>query len=179
MLLLQERFYEEVKKTRNPLFNPKFIMEQMLKHHTVENVKYFLKIKKHLHPAMDLTSDWFEQSIARLKIGTDILLGQYGRDLPQQHIEILRLSDAAILNFITFACITRASRAFCLKLPNGEYERLLAGCISNTNRDEVKRLMLAVELGPHKSFDGFYQKVAKVVIKAKKYFPEHPLKRFF
>lgn len=151
----------------------------MQRHQTIEDAELKLNIINHLHPAFDFSSKWFEQSVARLQMGTRILMIDYARDLPQQHCKILRLANAGILCYVSMAVLSRASRSMCHKFETASMEHSIAGLVCKENSSIVLDLMQQIEIGPSHSFDTYYQKVAKMVIKEKKYFAEHPLTRFF
>lgn len=176
----QSRIFDEVKKKRNPLFNPEYMMNALLKgNNSIENIKLHLNIKRHLHHSLDFPIKWFEESVGRLNIGVEIVMTEHARHLPQQHCKILRLADIGILNYVTMATLARASRAICHKFDSAPAEHAIAGLISDNHRVTILRLVKELDEGPYHSFDGYYQKVSKLLVKEKKYFTEHPLSRYF
>lgn len=154
-------------------------MQQMFKKETIDHVHYSLKLREHLINVFDIPADWLEASIARIKIGTETLMTAYGNDLPQEHNEIFRIGDAAILTYASFATLARANRAWCLKLPDVPNERVLATCVIDANTKKVHQLIQSIEDGPITTFETFYQRIAKLLMKNKSYFFVHPLTRFF
>lgn len=179
-LFIQHRLFEDVKKKRNPLFNPQFIMKTVLhQHSTIENVELTLNTKQFLHPSLDHSIKQFEESVGRLDLGVKGLLTAFARDLPQQHSKILRLADVAIMNYVSMAVLARASRAICLKFESATVDHVLAGLICEEHHAKVWNLMKTLDTGVANSFDAYYQKVAKMLIKEKKCFTEHPLTRYF
>lgn len=151
----------------------------LLQHDSIDKVDLKLKIKQHLHMSLDIPITWFEESVARLELGTRIVMTDYARDLLQQHMKIARLADAAILNYASMATLSRASRAICHNFETATIEHALAGLVCEESRASVLRLMKELESSSQVSFDLFYQKVSKMMMKDKKYFAEHPLSRYF
>lgn len=146
---------------------------------TMDKVRLKLDVKKNLHHVLDPAIKSFEESVARLNMGADILMTEFARNLPQEHCKILRLADAAILNYVTLATLSRASRAICHKFETAQNENTIAALLSEDHRATIYRLMKELEVGEFSSYDMFYQKVAKLLVKENKYFVAHPLTRFF
>lgn len=138
-----------------------------------------LKILEHVVSTFDRPASWLEASIQRLRIGANVLMTAYGRNLLKEHGEIQRLADTVSHIYASFASLVRANRAWILKLPEGERERVLAGCACNINTKHVQELMGKLEAGPLDPVDKHYSNIAKQLIKTKSYFPVHPLTRFF
>lgn len=149
------------------------------RHSTIDNVELTLNTKKFLHMSLDHSIEMFEKSVGRLNLGVESLLSAFARDLPQQHCKILRLAEAAILNYVSMAALARASRAVCLKFESASSEHALAGLICEEHHANVLRLMKTLDTEMLSSYDAYYQKVAKMLIKEKKCFTEHPLTRYF
>lgn len=179
-LPLQQRMFEDIKKKRNPLLNPEFIMKLIMNQEsTIDKVKLKLDIRKHLHPGLHKSIKWFEESVARLNIGTNILMTEYAKELPQEHCKILRLADASILNYVMMATLARVSRTVCHKFETTEAEQYIAGLVCEEHRTTILHLMKELDCGPQNSFDPYYQKVSKMLLREKEYFTQHPLTRFF
>lgn len=160
--------------------NPEYIMKFLLKQgSTVDKPELSLNIQKYLHPSLDRPIKWFEESVIRLNLGANILMTDYASQLPQQHCKILRLADAAIMNYVSMATLARASRAICHKFETAQAEHLIVQLVCEENRANVLRHIKELDIGPQNSFDPFYQKVSKMLMKEKKYFTEHPLSRYF
>lgn len=138
-----------------------------------------LELTKNIVGEFDIHAGWLEASIQRLRIGANILMTAHGRNIFGEHQEIQRLAETVTLIYASFACLVRANRSWILRLPQGENERVLAGCCCDTNTKLVKRLMQHIEDGPMDPIDKHYQTIAKQLIKTKSYFPVHPLTRFF
>lgn len=145
----------------------------------LDNVKTGIDLQKHFHPLMYKNVKVFDESVARQYVGCEALLYEFGHDLPQERVRILRLADVAILNYATMASITRANRADCLEQPVGNLYNLLSGCVSSRHRFLVKHLVIDMTQSSVDSFEPYFQKLATVMLKDKRYFPEHPLTRFF
>lgn len=149
------------------------------KTYDIDNIKTGMDLKKHVHITMDHHTKWFDQSVGRQQVGCEGLMYEYGQELPKEHVKISKLANIGILNYATMASISRANRAICLKSQSAPIEHLLSGCISSRNRFLVKELVIDMTQSTIDSFDPYFQKLAKMMIKEKKYFPEHPLSRFF
>lgn len=149
------------------------------KNYNYEKVKSGINLTKCVHITMDHHIKCFDESIARQNIGCEALMYEYGHDLPKEHVKILKLADVGILNYATLASISRANRAVCLRAQEAPIEHLLSACVASRNRFLVKKYIIDMTQSALDSFDPFIQKVAKMMIKEKRYFPEHPLSRFF
>lgn len=179
IIVLQEKTFIDIKKKRNPLLNPGFITKLLYQDTTLDDIRGKLYLNKYLHSSLDPFTKRLEDSLIRLKVATDIILTRHGRDVADKQCDIVRLSEAAIICFAMFSAISRASRSICLRLPQAEEEHLITNCLTRTGELEVYKLLKCIEEGPFASFDDFYGVIAKRLIKAKEYFPVHPLTRFF
>ena len=171
------QMYEDVRKKRNPLFNPRYMAKQLLNWSSVEEVKTSVTINEYLHPTMDPGAQRLEHSVVRMKMGTEILFVRHGRDIFDRHNEVNRLAEAAAWNFIMYASLARASRSYCIGLQWSDYECLIANTICYEGFDVVKQMMIALEIGPQMVGDDLYQEVATKMFDTKGYFPTHPTTR--
>lgn len=163
---------------RNPFFNPEYAIGRFWKEETMDKYESNLQLMEHVVREFDIVAGWLEASIHRLRIGSSILMETHGRSLFARHNEIQRLAETATYIYASFACLVRANRSWILKLPEGEHERVLAGCCCDMHSKQVKELMQNIEDGPLDPLDEYYQSIAKQIIKNKSYFPVHPLTRF-
>lgn len=169
----------DVKKTRNPLFNPSFIFKRILENKSIDNLKQTLHVNHYLHPTLDPAAQWLEYSILRLQIGTELLLSRHGVQIMDKQIEIRRLSDSAILTYAMFASVSRASRSYCIGLQFCDYEMLMASTFSFDGMTLVKQLVHDISEGPYLTNDMNHVKISKQIFKEKGYFSIHPLTRNF
>lgn len=170
---------EEIKKTRNPLFNPGFIFSKVLKPDPMKNPKQTHNLQFNLHPSCDAPAQWLEFSIKRLENGTELLLARHGPEIINFKIEILRVSEVATLCYAMFAAVSRASRAYCIGLKNAESEMLLAGSFCLDASERIKLIVHDIQKGEFLTNDNHYKKIGKQLLKSKEYFPEHPITRNF
>lgn len=178
-MIQKDRIFDDVRKKRNPFFNPEYAIKSFWKEETMDKYESNLKLLEHVVSVFDRPAGWLEASIQRLRIGANFLMTAHGRNLLKEHGEIQRLADTVTHIYASFACLVRANRAWILKLPEAEYERILAGCACDINTKHVKELMEKTENGPVEQVERHYQNIAKQLIKTKTYFPVHPLTRFF
>lgn len=136
-------------------------------------------MKENVHQGFDPFVKRLEESIIRIRIATRNTITRHGRDIVEKQCDILRLSEAAVQCFAMFSVISRASRAVCLQLPEAGNEHLIANCFTQTGGFKVQKIIEELENGPYYTYDDYYGIVAKMLIRTKKYFPAHPLTRFF
>lgn len=175
----QDRIFDDVRKKRNPFFNPEYAIKRFWKDESMDKYESNLRLLENVVSQFDRPASWLEASIQRLRIGANVLMTAYGRNLLKEHGEIQRLADTVSHIYASFACLVRANRSWILKLPETEQERMLAGCACDVNTKIVKELMEKAENGPIDQVDKHYLNIAKQLIKTKSYFPVHPLTRFF
>jgi acyl-CoA dehydrogenase family protein 9 len=77
------------------------------------------------------------------------------------------------------ACISRASRSYCIGLQSAEYEMTLASAIAMSATERVKTNLLKVIEGPYMTNDENYRVITQRLFDFKKYYPTHPLTRNF
>lgn len=170
---------EVVRKVRNPLLNPSFIFKRLFEMQSVENPKSSMNLNHHLHPSLDPAAQWLEHSIVRLQTGTETLLSRYGVEILDKQVEIMRLSECAVLTFAMFASVARASRAYCIGLQHSDYEMLMSSAFSYDSMRAIKQRALDMREGPYLTNDRSHQKISKQLFSSKGYFAVHPLTRNF
>lgn len=169
----------DVKKIRNPLFNPSYIFKRLLENKNIENLKSTIHVNYYLHPTLDPAAQWLEHSILRLQIGTELLLARHGVQILDKQIEIRRLSECAILTYAMFASVSRASRSYCIGLQFCDYEMLISSTFSFDGMTQVRQLVRDINEGPYLTNDMNHAKVSKQIFKEKGYFSKHALTRNF
>lgn len=171
--------HDIVKKVRNPLFNPSFIIKRLFDNTNIENPKSTLNLNHHLHQSLDHSSHWLEQSIIRLKIATETLLERHGADILNKQIEVERLSESAIFVYAMFASLARSSRSYCIGLQHADTELLIADAFSYDATKLIKNRVTDIHLGSNFVSDSHNLRIGKQLFTSKGYFPLHPLTRTF
>lgn len=170
---------DDVKKVRNPLFNPTFIFKRILENKSIDNLKQTLHVDHCLHPSLDPAAQWLEYSILRLQIGTELLLARHGVQILDKQTEIRRLSESAIQTYAMFASVSRASRSYCIGLQFCDYEMLIASAFTFDGMVQVRQLVRDINDGPYLTNDMNHVKISKQIFKERGYFSIHPLTRNF
>lgn len=168
-----------VRKVRNPLLNPSFIFKRLFETQSVENPKSTLSLNHYLHPSLDPAAQWLEHSVIRLQTSTETLLSRYGVQIMDKQVEIMRLSECAVLTYAMFATVARASRAYCIGLQHSDFEMLMSSAFSYDSMRAIKQRALDMREGPYMTNDMNHQKISKQLFKSKGYFAVHPLTRNF
>lgn len=176
---MQHSIHELVKKVRNPLLNPSFIFKRLFESQNIDQPKSTLNLNHYLHPSLDPAAQWLEHSICRLHASTETLLSRYGVEIMDRQVEMLRISECAMLSFGMFASIARSSRAYCIGLQHSDFEMLMSSAFAYDAMSAIKRRAVAIREGPYITNDMNHQKVAKQLFKSNGYFAVHPLTRNF
>lgn len=171
----------EVKKIRNPLYNPSFIIKKILSEsgNSIENPKIEWNLSHNLHPSLDIPGKWLDQSVSRLKTAVEVCFSRHGQDILQRHAEVLRISSAATLIYAMFTSLARSSRSYCIGLQHSEHEIRIASTFSFDAMNEIKKHVIDVNNGPRFNSDVNYNQIADQLFTCKGYFPVHPLTRNF
>lgn len=140
------------------------IISKLIKGTTIHVVNRDLYLKEYVHPSLEQIIDRLEESIARMHIGTEILLHRFGSSAEERHIDVRRLGESAILNYAMFASVGRASRSYCIGLRHSVYETVVAGCMVDAGSKKILELMLNIKNDAQN--DEKYQSVAKYVVNA-------------
>lgn len=168
-----------IKKVRNPLLNPSFIFKKLFESQNIDHPKSTLHLNHYLHPSLDPAAQWLEHSICRLQSSTETLLSRYGIEIMDRQVELLRISECAVLSYAMFASIARSSRAYCIGLQYSDFEMLMSSAFTYDAMNKIKRKAIDIREGPYITNDMNHQKVAKQLFKANGYFAVHPLTRNF
>lgn len=171
--------HDIVKKVRNPLFNPSFIIKRLFENTNIENPKSTLNLNHHLHQSLDHPSHWLEHSIIRLKIATETLLGRHGAEIFNKQIEVERLSEAAVYIYAMFASLARSSRSYCIGLQHADDEMVIAAAFCYDAMKLIKNRVTDIHLGTNFVPDSYNVRIGKQLFNSKGYFPVHPLTRNF
>lgn len=172
---------QTVKKIRNPLMNPNFIISRawQTRKHTVDNPKLSYELEGYLHPNLRTASHLLEYCVLRLQYGVEVALSQHGKDIVDRQMVLKRIADVAIDIYAMTAVLGRASRSYCIGLQDSNEEVTLAITICCEAHARVKKNILELEQMSVTTMDDNYMKIAKQVFKSRGYFPQHPLTRNF
>ncbi|KAF4533144.1 hypothetical protein B566_EDAN007955 [Ephemera danica] len=172
---------ETVKKLRNPLMNPGFILKKLLERRkqAKDRPKLTLGLNGFLHPSLEGASRQLEYSVLRLQYAVEILLSRYGNDVMNHQMELKRIADVAIDIYGSTAVLARASRSYCIGLRNAEHELVLATTFCQDALNRIKINIKEIELGSGGTQDVSYKKIADKIFECNGYCAEHPLTRNF
>ncbi|XP_050508482.1 complex I assembly factor ACAD9, mitochondrial isoform X1 [Diabrotica virgifera virgifera] len=170
-----------VSKIRNPLFHIHFGLRRAWtnRRNNEDNPKLDLELGDYLHPALENCSKQLEYCVKRIEFGAEILLTRYGPDVLNFHMDIRRLADSIIDTYAIAACLSKASRSYCIGLQHGDVEMMLASTFTNSATERVKQNILKIYTGPYNTNDENHRLITKKMFKFKQYFPKHPLTRNF
>ncbi|CAH1373894.1 unnamed protein product [Tenebrio molitor] len=170
-----------IRKLRNPFFYSTFVLKRMWTHrrHFDDNPKLNLYLHHYLHPSSINASNRLEYCVLRLQHATETLLSRYGQEVINKHADLTRLAECIMDIYAMTACISRASRSYCIGLQSAEYEMALASAIAMSATERVKANLLKVIEGPYMTNDENYRVITQRLFDFKKYYPTHPLTRNF
>lgn len=171
--------FDMVKKKRNPLEYPEQALQNLFRGESVNRFNSAMALPTKVVTEYDLHANWMESSIQRLRIGTAHLLTLFGKEVIREHGEVVKLGDAAICNYTSFAAMVRGNRSWILRFQDAPYERLMAACLIRDNTERVSKMMEHIEDGPEETFETHYQSLTKIMLKSQSYNLVHPLFRFY
>nr|XP_053642557.1 complex I assembly factor ACAD9, mitochondrial-like [Cherax quadricarinatus] len=172
-----------IKKLRNPLMNPGFILGKSIERlrHQKDNPKLDLDLAGYIHPSLKLGADSLEYCVKRLQYSVEVVLARHGLKVaePENQLELARLADCAIDIYGMTAVLSRASRSYCIGIRNSAHEMQLAMMFCEEAAARIKKRVKDIENGPFINSDSTYMKIADTLIENKGYAAEHPLTRVF
>lgn len=133
---------------------------------TVEFLSEHLFLDEYVHPTLSVSAVELEDSILRLRCGTEMLLHRHGANVIERKLDILTLGETAIQCYAMFASLSRASRSYCIGLRYSVHETVIAASIVGTTTDEILKRMLEIK-HETKEHDTFHQEVVEYVLKNK------------
>merc|ERR1712142_255606 len=146
-----------VKKLRNPLMNPGFILGKGVEtfRQKQDNPKLDLHLREQLHPSLGQSADALEYCVKRFQYGVEAVLSRHAKKViePENQMEIARLADCAIDLFAMTAVLGRASRSKCIGVRNADHEVHLAMTFTNLAMTRMKTKVKDLENGPFVSGD--------------------------
>ncbi|GAB0091413.1 acyl-CoA dehydrogenase family member 9, mitochondrial [Sergentomyia squamirostris] len=174
-----KEMFEQVKKSRNPLFNPSFVLKKMFTAISFDNPKKFANLEHYLHLTAKPAADALEFSIVRLHLLSEFLLNQHGMEIIQHQVDLLRLSEVATLCYAMFASVARASRSYCIGLRHADYELHLATSVCSHASERIMKLAHDMQKNQILSHDTAHRLIGKQFFKSRGYFSENPTARNF
>ncbi|KAL3288550.1 hypothetical protein HHI36_002989 [Cryptolaemus montrouzieri] len=171
---------ETVKKLRNPFFNGPFVLKKLWQNRKLhkDDPKLTIGLKNHLHPSCQEAANLIEYSILRLMLATETLFGRHGIDILNNHCQLRRLANVAIQIYAMIACVTRASRSYCIGLQHSDLEILISKVICKNGTDLVKKNVSEI-LYEYDNADRMWGVLTDNLYKSKNYYFAHPLARNF
>ncbi|OWR49911.1 hypothetical protein KGM_215361 [Danaus plexippus plexippus] len=147
----------DVKRLRNPLFNPSFIIKKIIadRNQEKDEPRLDLYLSEDLHPTLKKPSEQLEYCVLRMRYIVESLMSRYGTD------------------------VVMAGTAYCIGLRNGEFEMKIAACFVESTKDHVKKLLLEISEGEYLNMDHFRINFGKTVLDNKGQLLEKPTARVF
>jgi len=172
-----------VKKLRNPLMNPGFIIGKGMENFRQkrDNPKLDLNLGEQLHPALGSSAEALEYCVKRFQYGVESVLGRHAKKVvdPANQLEIARLADCAIDLFGMTAVLGRASRSKSIGIRNSEHEIHLAMTFTQQASMRIKKRVSDLENGPFVCGDKALNQIADELFEHGGYVAEHPLTRTY
>ncbi|KAK4296974.1 hypothetical protein Pmani_030578 [Petrolisthes manimaculis] len=172
-----------VKKLRNPLMNPGFILGKGIERfrQSKDNPKLDLGLSGHLHPSLMGGAEVLEYCVKRFQYAVETVLARYGLEVadPANQLEVARLADCAIDLYAMTAVLSRASRSHCIGIHKSDHELQLALFFCEEASKRVKIAVKDIEDGPFNSGDNVVTAIADEVLSNGGYVAHHPLTRTF
>lgn len=172
---------ETVSKMRFPYEFPTFYLKHLFTHRRQarDNPKLTLNLFEELHPSLTESANNLEYCVLRLHYAITVLFNRYGADTVNQQVELVRLGNTAVKIYAMTTVLGRASRSFCIGLPNAESEVKYAVQLCNNYKEKIQEDLNNVIDGLIVTGDVYSFKFGSNIVKHKGYFLEHPLERSF
>jgi len=172
---------EMVKKLRNPLMNPAFALskglEMMMRNSKNPSLK--LSLGAHLHPSLKISADQLEKIVLRFQMATEATLSRHGKKVTEKQMELRRMADIVIDIYAMTAVLSRASRSYCIGLPNADHEMKLASSFCYDAAARANRCIDELLQGDLGTQDVMIRQIADSMFSNGGYCATHPLKRNF
>ncbi|XP_069694617.1 complex I assembly factor ACAD9, mitochondrial-like isoform X2 [Periplaneta americana] len=170
---------DTVKKMRNPLMNPGFVLHKAWQQRQQANdsPKLNLGLDGYLHPSLQSAAKLLEYCVLRLQYGVEIVLARHGEEIVENQMMLKRLADVVIDIYAITAVLARSSRSYCIGLPHADQEINMAVTFCHDAHLRVRNNITAIERGPVTNNDNNYKSIAKQVFNNRGYFAAHPLSR--
>lgn len=157
------------------MYHPGFIIKKLFEKSNIDEPNTKMRLSENVHPTLELAAFNVEHSVARLKMCVELMLAKCGSELLEEHTVTRRLADMVSHIYYMFTSLSRASRSYCIGLPQAESEMLMALTICMGGNEYVKNLATEIFNGQYANNDNHLFRVSKQILKNKKYFPSHPL----
>nr|XP_018911521.1 PREDICTED: acyl-CoA dehydrogenase family member 9, mitochondrial-like [Bemisia tabaci] len=174
-----EPFQELVTKLRNPLSYPfaAFKLFQETQRSLRRDPKLTLKLHQYVHPSLKDASTQLERTVLRFKLCVLVALTKDGMNIMDNHLNLKRLSELAVLSYAMTAVISRASRSYCCGTQNHDHEMLLAESFVKDMCEAIDYVIGEILESPTQNTDETSVKIADNIFKFKGYAAEHPVQR--
>lgn len=168
---------ELVRKLRNPMAHPLLILQKLWesRRDRADMPIMDLDLYTSLHPSLKPQADMLEYCVKRLKYCVEVSLERLGREIIERQMVLSHLADIVIDIYAMSCVLSRASRSYCIGLPNADHEMDIAAifCHDAKNRIKFKEQELIEEITGLVSTKK--RAVADRVFKEKRYIAPHPL----
>lgn len=134
-----------------------------------------MRLNENVHPTLEAAAVNVEHSVARLQMCVELMLARFGSELVEEHTVTRRLADMVTYIYYMYTSLSRASRSYCIGLPQAEYEMLMALTVCMGSNERVRNLATELFNGLYANNDNHLFRLSKQVFKNKEYFPSHPL----
>ncbi|KAK8756255.1 hypothetical protein V5799_001047 [Amblyomma americanum] len=142
---------ELVLKLRNPLAYPMLVLKKMWesRRDAADQPVLNLHLYSALHPSLKDGADTLEYCVKRLKHIVEMMLQHYGKanwnemfdmlqEVIEQQVVLSHLADMVMQVYAMACVLARASRSYCIGLPNAEKEVDIALCFCYDAKKKVK-----------------------------------------
>uniref|UniRef100_A0A023FGS6 Putative very-long-chain acyl-coa dehydrogenase n=1 Tax=Amblyomma cajennense TaxID=34607 RepID=A0A023FGS6_AMBCJ len=126
---------------------------------------------------MQSGADTLEYCVKRLKHIVEIVLQNYGKEVIEHQVVLSHLADMAMQVYAMACVLARASRSYCIGLPNAEREVDIALCFCDDAKKKVKHCEDEIIDEMENMTHVRKRLIADKVFEDKAYFPVHPLMR--
>lgn len=164
---------------RDPLMSPmKFTKLRLARWRDVKDTpKLACEVEQFIHPSLKKECQQLEYCMARLGFAAEVALEQWGAELFEHQTILDRLSDIAI-DVYTFATVlARASRSYCIGLPNSDYDIKLSQIYSKEAVDRVRFNVNEIQYCSTLLSQRTLREINAKIFNDKKYIAAHPLTR--
>uniref|UniRef100_A0A1E1XFU3 Putative acyl-coa dehydrogenase family member 9 mitochondrial-like protein n=1 Tax=Amblyomma aureolatum TaxID=187763 RepID=A0A1E1XFU3_9ACAR len=166
-----------VSKLRNPLAFPMLALKKVWesRRDAADQPVLDLDLYTALHPSMKGGADILEYSVKRVKYAVEIVLQHYGKEVVEHQMVLSNLADMVMQVYAMACVLARASRSYCIGLPNAEKEVDIALCFCHDAKKKVKYCEEEIQDEMENLLHVRKRQIADKVFEDKAYFPVHPL----
>lgn len=170
---------ELVSQLRNPLAFPMLVLKKMWESRRDASDQPVLDLHLYsaLHPSLKGGADTLEYCVKRLKYAVEVILQHYGKEVVEHQVVLSHLADMVMQVYAMACVLARASRSYCIGLPNSEKEVDIALCFCYDAKKKVKHCEDEISDEMEDLVNVRKYQIADKVFEDKAYFPAHPLMR--